>query len=209
MVTNTSKSERVFVVEVIPEAEDGFAEVSISRDENETGTALSKEQEEEAEGMLQKLKIARRKGKEDKIAKLEARLTELGVKFTPDHPAGAESDAESDKGKEEKEGADAGEASDSSAQDVPQTPSSCVSTLNITLFASQKTKISVQLLRRNSLGYTMGSLKAKINVYEKKNTDETVTVGISASMGNENEEKASVESGILVDELDSTTTSGE
>lgn len=55
----------------------------------------------------------------------------------------------------------------------------------------------------------MGSLKAKINVYEKKNTDETVTVGISASMGNENEEKASVESGILVDELDSTTTSGE
>ena len=56
-----------------------FAQVHLSRDEAGGGTALSRAEEEEVEGMMQKLKIARRKKKADKVDKYETRLKELGV----------------------------------------------------------------------------------------------------------------------------------
>ena len=103
-LTNVSKHERTFVVEIkIPVGEDDrassststhsqddsyrFVDLSLSSDE--VGTALSKGEEEEIENILQKLKIARRKGKKDKIEKYESRLTELGVEI----PMGAPSEA--------------------------------------------------------------------------------------------------------------------
>lgn len=97
-LTNVSKHERTFVVEVKLPADDDkntstqddsyrFVDLSLSRDE--VGTALSKGEEEEIENILQKLKIAKRKGKKDKIVKYESRLTELGV----DIPTGTAADA--------------------------------------------------------------------------------------------------------------------
>jgi hypothetical protein len=87
-LTNVSKHERTFVVEVkLPGDDDKgqstqddshrFVDLSLSRDE--VGTALSKGEEEEIENIQQKLRIAKRKGKKDKIEKYEARLVELGV----------------------------------------------------------------------------------------------------------------------------------
>lgn len=83
-LTNVSKHERTFVVEIkspSPAQEgddrDRFVDLSLSRDE--VGQALSKTEEEEIENILQKLKIAKRKGKKDKISKYKARLAELGV----------------------------------------------------------------------------------------------------------------------------------
>lgn len=227
IITNTSKSERVFAIEVFPSGDSAFAEVSISRDESDAGTALSKEQEEEAEGMLQKLKIARRKGKEDKIVKYETRLTELGVSFPPaaaaaSLPAGGESETEStedkDKGgkADDEVKAEIEETKEDSSEDSKSTPSAstpqaCVTTLSITLSASQKTKISVQLLRRIGMvdSQISAQMQAKINVFEKKNTDETVTVGVSASIGSGDVEKASVEKARSEAGIDNTSTSGE
>lgn len=229
VLTNTSKSERVFAVEVAPRSADGGEafEVSISQDESDAGTALSKEQEEEAEGMLQKLKIARRKGKPDKIQKYESRLTELGVEFPPapvsaSNGGGAESDVEPD-GSEGKTGGETadkeGPGSPGSAvpagaetqdeADVDEVgPQACVSTLAITLSASQKTKISVQLIRRPDVSGSEGDFTAQIKVYEKKNTDETFVVNVSAAQGTTEvkDDAGAVQSGA---KSDSTSTSGE
>lgn len=199
VLTNTSKSEKTFAIEVLPTSpgeSQSLAEISLTRDEADAGTALSKEQEEEAEGLLQKLKIARRKGKADKIQKYEARLTELGVSFPSAATAASESDAEStgdgDQGVIAADGAEQGKDLERTDSDPPveaeppkQSPQKAsVSTLIVTLSASQKTKISVQLIMRD-VGGTMieGKLEAKIKVYEKKNTDETIFVAVTAATG--------------------------
>ncbi|WVF72612.1 hypothetical protein IAT40_007430 [Kwoniella sp. CBS 6097] len=96
VVTNISKHDRTFVVTVNSLNPKSFAQLSLTRDEKDAGTALSKTEEEEVEAILQKLKIARRKGKAEKIQKYEARLAELGVLGEPEGEGEGEGDAAAD-----------------------------------------------------------------------------------------------------------------
>jgi hypothetical protein len=95
-LTNVSKHERTFVVSIKPFDETDqpcFVDLSLSRDD--VGTALSKTEEEEVENIHQKLKIAKRKQKKDKVAKYESRLVELGQPVPADAEA-EESEATDD-----------------------------------------------------------------------------------------------------------------
>ena len=134
VLTNVSKKERIFSVETTPS--EAFAEMSLSRDEGDAGLALSKAEEEEAEGLLQKLKIARRKGKGEKIAKYEGRLTKLSVRF----PAASEVEDSSESGYEEEVEETAKPASGAERTSNP--------TFTLSLQPNQKTKIHVDLLPR-------------------------------------------------------------
>ena len=80
-ITNSSKGERSFIVEVDPpQPELSYpCSLSVQLSDGESKAALTKAEDEELENILQKLKIARRKAKPDKIEKYEARLVELGV----------------------------------------------------------------------------------------------------------------------------------
>ena len=165
-LSNVSKHERTFSVEVHVEEIHALAEVSLTRGDKEVGTALSKVEEEELEGLLQKLKIARRKGKADKIGKYESRLVELGVSVG----SGAESDAES---------TDDGPSTVGTPISEEPTPiKAAVSSLSVTLQPSMKNKILVELLPRSG---QQGPLKATIKVHDRKNTDETLSVSVIAS----------------------------
>lgn len=173
VITNTSKSERTFVVEVEGEVdESAFAELSLSRDEKDAGQALSKGEEEEVEGLLQKLKIARRKDKPDKIAKYEKRLGELGVTTaaTEDTPA-------------EDEPPHSGAVTPATGQ-VPST-----SAISIPLGPNKKSKILVALIPRSGAK----NLNTTIKVFDRKNTDETVAIDVCATP-NYDETPASVPS---------------
>lgn len=162
VVTNTSKSERTFVIEAAEVTDAAFAEVSLSRDEKDAGSALSKGEEEEVEGLLQKLKIARRKNKADKIAKYEKRLGELGVTTasSPEEPS-SENDNPS------------GTETTSANGEVVSSP--CV---EVTLQPNKKAKILVSLVARDA---GTAAFNSSIKVFEKKNTDETVTINVAAS----------------------------
>ncbi|KAL7417842.1 hypothetical protein BDY24DRAFT_1322 [Mrakia frigida] len=84
-ITNSSKGDRSFVVEVDPPSPDQASpcSLSIQLSDGESKAALTKAEDEELENILQKLKIARRKAKPDKIEKYEARLVELGIPIPP------------------------------------------------------------------------------------------------------------------------------
>ncbi|EIW67390.1 hypothetical protein TREMEDRAFT_64643 [Tremella mesenterica DSM 1558] len=56
-------------------------DISLSLDDSLVGIVLSQSEEEEVEKLLQKLKIAKRKGKSEKIGKYENRLKELGIEI--------------------------------------------------------------------------------------------------------------------------------
>jgi hypothetical protein len=164
VVTNVSKHERTFVIDTA-EA-DAFASVSLAMDEKGGGVALSKGEEEEVEIIRQKLKIARRKQKADKVARYEGRLQELGQPLSLD-----DSDADGDK----------------ITPSVPGTPGSeiglslsmeAVTSLSITLAPNQKSKINVQLLPTNR---GTAALATSITVRDKKNMDETVSLAVTAS----------------------------
>jgi hypothetical protein len=175
VVTNASKGERTFVVEVTP-SKGSFAEVTLSRDEGDAGTALSKAEEEEAEGLLQKLKIARRKGKTDKVAKYEARLSELGVPFSADVEESSEA---SDERQPEAEAAPNGGKGDPyPGPESAVMTTTCTTLLSFTLQPNQKAKVFAELLLKPPGG---GPLASTIRVYEKKNTDETVGLFVTAS----------------------------
>ncbi|BEI95540.1 hypothetical protein CcaverHIS631_0104890 [Cutaneotrichosporon cavernicola] len=165
VITNTSKTERTFVVEVsAPATETAFAEISLQRDEKDAGVALSKGEEEEVEGLLQKLKIARRKNKPDKIAKYEKRLGELGMTT-----ANAEDTAAPDVD----EVADTGSGAVTPAQgELASTP-----TVHITLGANKKAKVLVALVPRAG----DAEFSTSIKVFERKNTDETVTINVTGT----------------------------
>jgi hypothetical protein len=135
-------------------------------DEKGGGVALSKGEEEEVEIIRQKLNIARRKKKADKVARYEARLQELGQPLSLD-----DSDADGDK----------------ITPSVPGTPGSeiglslsmeAVTSLSITLAPNQKSKINVQLLPTNR---GTAALATSITVRDKKNMDETVSLAVTAS----------------------------
>lgn len=80
-ITNSSKGDRSFIVEVDPpQPELAYpCALSVQLSDGEAKASLTKAEDEELENILQKLKIARRKAKPDKIEKYEARLVELGV----------------------------------------------------------------------------------------------------------------------------------
>lgn len=162
VVTNTSKSERTLVIEASEVTDAAFAEVSLSRDEKDAGSALSKGEEEEVEGLLQKLKIARRKNKADKIAKYEKRLGELGV-------ATATSAAEEPTPEDD---VPSGTVTPANGE-VVSSPS-----ITVTLQPNKKAKILVNLVARDA---GSAAFDSTIKVYEKKNTDETVTIDVAAS----------------------------
>jgi hypothetical protein len=170
--------------------------------------------------LLQKLKIARRKGKADKISKYETRLSELGVTSTSGQDDEA-SEASDEKEPEKQDGAADGEEGkseriplgkdDKDDKDdkgrrgvTPSTipipipvpspvpvpvpvpvpavpgPKPCNHTLSITLQPNQKTKILVELVSR-SCGVGGGPLATTIRVHEKKNTDETAGLVVTAA----------------------------
>lgn len=159
VLTNTSKTDRTFVIEASEGKEAAFAEISLSRDEKDAGVALSKGEEEEVEGLLQKMKIARRKNKPDKIAKYEKRLGELGVTTTSGDDVPTEMEATPASG--------------------TVTPGEVLSnpSITVTLEANKKAKILVSLVPAKG----SEAFSSAIKVYERKNTDETVTIDVSAS----------------------------
>jgi hypothetical protein len=164
VITNTSKTDRTFVVEAAGAEAGSFAELSLSRDEKDAGQALSKGEEEEVEGLLQKLKIARRKNKPDKIAKYEKRLGELGVVTAQSEEVAAESQVPNDH--------TSGNVTPT-AGEVPTVPS-----ITVTLQANKKAKILVNLFPSQT---GSDAFTSSIKVYERKNTDETITIDVSAS----------------------------
>jgi hypothetical protein len=82
-ISNTSKGERTFIVEVealLPNQPPPPCSLTVRlEDSTDASPILTKAEDEEVENILQKLKIARRKQKPDKIEKYESRLKELGV----------------------------------------------------------------------------------------------------------------------------------
>ena len=194
IVTNISKIERTFVVEVQPSATEAFALVSLSQDDQGGGTALSRGEEEEVETLLQKLKIANRKGKKDKITKYETRLAELGIS-TPKSDTAPSSAAKATTSTAEITGSESeipSEAVSGTAtpaeidlnadHDMSIAGQSCTTSLTMTLLPNGKSKLLVDLLpnpnRRSSLALLLDTI---IKVYDRKNTDETITVSITAS----------------------------
>ncbi|TYJ53645.1 hypothetical protein B9479_005733 [Cryptococcus floricola] len=204
VITNISKHERTFLVSVQQLGPSSFARIHLTRDEHDAGTALSKSEEEELEAMMQKLKIARRKGKAEKIVKYETRLLELGV---PKDQLGAGMDGEG----EEKEGDGAKSPGKKLAElatsvlvppakeEKINIPSECITSLNLNLLPNQKTKILVDLIPRTALppapaeegggggeegegeGEALADVQACITVHDRKNTDETVSVSVMAA----------------------------
>jgi len=165
-LANVSKHERTFVIEIQSAESDAFAEISLNRDDKEAGTALSKEEEEELEGLLQKLKIARRKGKADKITKYESRLAELGVSQGP----GAESDINSTD--------DAFSTLGTPMTEAPPPIKAFVTSIVVTLQPNTKNKILVEL---RPVSEQLGPLETTIKVHDRKNTDETLEITVTAS----------------------------
>lgn len=93
-VQNKSKGDRSYVVEVdekplapgagaVNATETAPCCLSLELSQDETRPVLTEKEDTEIEEILRKLKIQRRKGKLDKVEKLEARLTELGVPIPP------------------------------------------------------------------------------------------------------------------------------
>jgi hypothetical protein len=170
-LTNVSKHERTFIIGLksLPAETKSFCDISLSRDD--VGTALSKTEEEEIENIQQKLKIAKRKGKKDKIQKYESRLVELGL------PVPQDAEVEVD-GDETESTTTASEAESSSKTDgdnshlppdtpmletngqmnapededtggVEYGPKALVSTLTVVLQPNQKNRILVELLLKS------------------------------------------------------------
>lgn len=161
-----------------------FADISLVRDEKGGGVALSKGEEEEVEKILQKLKIARRKGKADKVEKYEKRLDELGVK-----PPGSGKDDASDA----EEAASVAESMSGTPVEEAPPPvfvmdqeKRAVTMLSITLGPNQKSKILVELWPKSTRGVLErdgkeGPVDCVISVHDKKNTDETLSINVKAA----------------------------
>ncbi|WVQ99833.1 hypothetical protein IAU59_006976 [Kwoniella sp. CBS 9459] len=190
VVTNISKHDRTFVIAINVLSSKSFAQLSLTRDEKDAGTALSKSEEEEVEAILQKLKIARRKGKAEKIQKYEARLAELGVLGEAEGEGDADGDMDdgkNDDSKPQKDGdqsqADGNDSLTISRSITPGiltpkqeselqlaiTPTidepkaqACVTTLSLTLAPNQKSKILVDLVAKAPTPSILGTLPAMV-----------------------------------------------
>lgn len=179
VITNVSKHERVFVIEVTPPTGNSpFAEISLAADEKGGGIALSKGEEEEVETILQKLKIARRKQKADKIKKYESRLAELGVTQT----GAQDSDADSNADGEDEGDVPSVVGTPAEEKKLKLGEETCVTSLSVTLGPSQKIKVFARLVASANLGNGVGApIDAVITVHERKNTDETISVVVKAT----------------------------
>jgi hypothetical protein len=130
-----------------------FVDISLSRDD--VGTALSKTEEEEIENITQKLRIARRKKKKDKVAKYESRFTELGVPIPPDaegddaesNTAASDITSQPDNAPPPTPGQDTTE--NDADVEVEYGPRALISTLNVVLQPNQKNRIFVELLPKS------------------------------------------------------------
>jgi hypothetical protein len=200
VITNVSKHERTFVVNVKPVEGDiagtgnagdttAFAGVSLSTDEKSGGMALSKGEEEEVETMLQKLKIARRKGKTDKIAKYEARLKELGIVKPTADAASQDSESGAGAGGESGPGSVVGTPVGDCTNGLgilgtsPEKPAT-VRTLTVTLGPNQKTRVCLELVPAAFGGDAASRGRGEVNevmtIHDRKNTDETISVAVKA-----------------------------
>jgi hypothetical protein len=207
-LTNVSKHERTFVIGLkadpssIPNS--CFVDLSLSRDD--VGTALSKTEEEEIENIHQKLKIAKRKGKKDKIEKYESRLVELGIPL----PQDAEVDGDDTESTTNNDvvpptpTTTGGDVLNVDDETVEYGPKALISTLTVVLQPNQKNRIFVELLPKSPHVQEGGSnnesdtsdtdtkehdndhlstaldLDSIIEIHEKKNADESQTVRVIA-----------------------------
>ncbi|WWC90908.1 uncharacterized protein L201_005846 [Kwoniella dendrophila CBS 6074] len=268
VLTNLSKHEKTFVITINGLTSKSFATLNLIRDEKDVGLVLSKNEEEEVEAILQKLKIAKRKQKKEKIEKYQNRLIELGIKDFDkqadndnanvneiDEKAqdqiplqdGQLTEGEKPKKDETEEEEDIIIATpqteisqpilDSSLPSSPKkkdstdtilspiVPSSeplvktYITTLSLTLAPNKKTKILVDLVPQpeNTVGKSSSSsggddysedIKAIITVHDKRNTDETVSIPITAIKGTpENTQKESLEKAVKMADRAKNTTS--
>ncbi|ORX38698.1 hypothetical protein BD324DRAFT_599646 [Kockovaella imperatae] len=199
VLSNTSKAERTFVIEV-QDGPESFAQISLARDDSGGGTVLSKGEEEEVETLLQKLKGAQRKGKKDKVEKYESRLTELGV--TPpkssspttstvsEFSARAEIVEDPEDSASMKSGAPSGMATPAEEMPPSMIPTrQCTTSLSVSLQPNEKTKIILDLVMASNSpssgasSTTKDTLEALVKVYDRKNTDEVLSVAVTASIG--------------------------
>ncbi|RKP27703.1 hypothetical protein SYNPS1DRAFT_26661 [Syncephalis pseudoplumigaleata] len=101
MITNTDYQTRTFVAKVEKIAYPGWTgEIAFRIERSDgTGALLSEDAQEKIESLEQKMKIARRKGRSDKVKKLEDKLDRLR-RGTPDEPQvgeGVDEDEDGDK----------------------------------------------------------------------------------------------------------------
>jgi len=182
-----------------------FAQISLGIGGQNTATVLSQIEEEEVEALSQKLKIARRKGKVDKIAKYVQRLGELGASIAEPESESADSvgstltildpsTTSSELGKLDPE-----ESSRSTSPlpiPVPSKPISAekmpISSLSVLVPPNQKQQITVELVPHyGDFSSRSGPLRTSIRIFDKKNTDETLTITVTAT-------PSSMETGIPV-----------
>ncbi|PKI82772.1 hypothetical protein MVES1_003601 [Malassezia vespertilionis] len=172
LLTNTTSKRRKFVL-YMDEARQSPIPldvlVSVASDAA-TRRALSREEEEEVETLLQKLKIAHRKGNVDKLAKYQDRLRALGVPIaaqdnTP--PQAVEHAVMEDDVQFDYTLPSPSTRSDAGPGMVP-----------VHLDANQSVKLLLRLriARRDA----EGEVHVAINVHEAKNSDETRSIATKA-----------------------------
>lgn len=171
LITNTTQKTRTLVVRV-----DDTQHVAIPTDvlvatasSAATRRALSHAEEEEVETLLQKLKIARRKGNADKLAKYEDRLTGLGVPI----PSEGGADDPPDTPLEDEARHDATLVWP--ATRAQETTQSSI-TVHLAPHQSQKLLLRVRVPRPGAIGH----VTVAIQIHEVKNSDETRTVAVHA-----------------------------
>ena len=175
LVSNTTQKARAFVVSV---DESLAARVPLdvlvtTSSDTVTRRALSREEEEEVETLLQKLKIAQRKGNVDKLAKYQDRLQQLGVPIPTadgEAPAGAQPDAPAE---DDAPGHDVTLVWPPSRADGDASTSL---TLHVAAQQSQKLLLRVRVPR----GTPAADVHVALQVHEVKNSDETRSVLLHA-----------------------------
>ncbi|PWN42321.1 hypothetical protein IE81DRAFT_323647 [Ceraceosorus guamensis] len=185
ILTNTTSKARTFVVEVDGEdlrQQRSVLDVVVAAGSNESSKGtLSKAEEEEVEHISQKLKIATRKGHDDKVKKYETRLAELGARTEQGVP----------------------DQEPSSSTDEPATATTSLkrtaSTVTVTLAAEQSARLLVRLrphaahtalpadhpaIRDTATPDQIAAdhVKVRIQVHEVKNRDEMRVVELQANI---------------------------
>ncbi|WFD40599.1 uncharacterized protein MJAP1_003587 [Malassezia japonica] len=175
LVSNTTNKNRTFLVKVddsLPAAVPIDVLVATSSD-TATRRALSREEEEEVETLLQKLKIASRKGNADKLAKYQDRLQNLGVPI-PKVDGVEDAEDTEEASMEEDVRHDYTLVWPASRADDAQTRTSL--TLQLAPQQSQKLLLRVRVPR----GAHASAVHIGLKIHEAKNSDETRSVAVHA-----------------------------
>lgn len=166
LLTNTTPKSRTLHIEADDSCMPAIpvdVHIALSRD---TGAQLSREEEEEVETLLQKLKIASRKGNVDKLAKYQERLGRLGV------AAPGEADIETT------EPAAASAAHAFLWPSNRRTPTS-PGTFSLVLAPNTCQKLLLRVSLRNTHHVT--NVQVGVRITEQRNHDEVRTIGIHAA----------------------------